>query len=155
MDPLRKGIFIHEFDVKRPYPGWPKLRLGEQSYPVYRSQCTGALLAAPSGIHSRKRYVRLPGEQRKARASYDTFAPLHGKTDPRGRPLYVSRCRGTVVSFSKNGSRRYYWPAFKGVKRVAAVQMETTSNPRHKNAPVIRRRHVAAVVTLNPRAKRL
>lgn len=150
------SAYEHFLSVQRPLKGWPRLPPGKRAYPVFRSKCTGALIAAPLGwTEGHHRSVKLPG-QPAASKRHVYLKPLHPQTDPKGRPLFLNECTGSMVSFSKGGKTRYYWPRRPSpVRRMAAVSMTTTANPLPRRFQSINHRRPGQVsLTLNPRLRR-
>lgn len=151
------SAYEHFLSVQRPLKGWPRLPAGKRAYPVFRSKCSGALIAAPTGWkNGQHRSVKLPG-QHAASKRHVNLKPLYPQTDPKGRPLFLNECTGSVVSFSKKGGKtRYYWPRRPSpVRRMAAVSMTTTANPLPRRFQSINHRRPGQVsLTLNPRLRR-
>lgn len=149
------SAYEHFLDTRKPFKGWPRKPPGLQAYPVYRSKCTGALVAAPFGWEKTEshRSVKLPGQRKAAKRKHLFYKPLQPRTDPKGRPLFESECTGSIVSFSKNGKTRYYWP--RPPRRLPALAISTTENPRlQPPLPAVpQRRPGRFTVTLNPRVR--
>lgn len=152
-----ESAYIHDFDVRIPYKGWPKISQGQQSYPVYRSVCTDALIAYPHGLAGKKRPVKLPGDSTaKRKRKHVAVGP--GVVDPKGRILYRSPCTGALFSFRKSGAK-IYWddsvlPRVPVVARLIRAPVSMTANPLPNRIQSInRRRFVAPIVTMNPRVR--
>lgn len=144
-----RSAYEYYLDIKRPFKGWPRLPKGQRAYPVFRSKCTGALLAAPLGWENKRRSVKLPGQPAVSKR-HIYLKSLYPQTDPKGRILFLNECTGSVVSLSADGKKKYYWPRENvppppvRVKRVS-VAVSTTTNPLPRRVRDITHRHTGHV----------